>query len=84
MRQSTVQQSCTLNVSDWLRYSTFVSQGNESISLDFATQVQRIAALGFNTIELPFSFKTLLEAPPAALQTQCTVTPYSQVKVSSG
>lgn len=56
------------------------SQGDESISLDFATQVQRIISLGFNTIELPFSFKALQGGNPDEVQTECSITPYEQLK----
>lgn len=56
-------------------------QGRASISVDIATQLQRIVALGFNTIELPFSFKALAGAASVA-PTQCTLTRYQQLLVS--
>lgn len=57
-------------------------QGNTSITVDFSTQLQRIISLGFNTIELPFSFKSLLGGNPTTLPNNCTVTTYQQLKVS--
>lgn len=56
-------------------------QGDESVSVDFSTQLQRIIALGFNTIELPFSFKGLQAGAPSKIPTDCFVTPYDQILV---
>ena len=56
-------------------------QGDESISVDFATQLQRIIALGFNTVELPFSFKGLQGGSPSKIPTNCVITPYEQILV---
>lgn len=56
-------------------------QGNSSISVDVATQIQRILALGFNTIELPFSFNSLYAGVPSTIQETCNLTSYGAMKV---
>lgn len=38
----------------------------DSINQDFATQIWRIKALGFNTVRLGFTFDVRLSRPPAA------------------
>lgn len=53
------------------KYLLALLQGANSISQDFATQVQRIIALGFNSVELPFSFKALLGGSPDPIPTAC-------------
>lgn len=48
-------------------------QGSDSQTLDFATVVLRMKALGFNTIKLPFCFGTLLASSVPSYTESCTV-----------
>jgi hypothetical protein len=48
-------------------------QGSDSQTLDFATVVLRMKALGFNTIKLPFCFNTLLASSVPSYTQSCTV-----------
>ena len=48
-------------------------QGSDSQTLDFATVVRRMKALGFNTIKLPFCFGTLLASSVPSYTESCTV-----------
>lgn len=57
-------------------------QGSSSITADFSTQVQRLKALGFNAVKLPFSFKTLLSSAAAsAVPTTCATATPAQLQV---
>lgn len=48
-------------------------QGSDSQTLDFATVVLRMKALGFNTIKLPFCFNTLLASSVPSYTQSCSV-----------
>ncbi|DBA92448.1 TPA: hypothetical protein ACH3X1_002682 [Trebouxia sp. C0004] len=48
-------------------------QGSDSQTLDFATVVLRMKALGFNTIKLPFCFNTLLASSVPSYTQSCTI-----------
>ena len=49
---------------------------------DFATQVQRIIALGFNTVKVPFSFNDLYGLVPNNYTEPCTQVTAQQLQVS--
>ena len=49
---------------------------------DFATQVQRIIALGFNTVKIPFSFNDLYGLVPNNYTETCTQVTAQQLQVS--
>ena len=58
------------------------TQGASSVSADFSTQVQRMKALGFNAVKLPFSFKTLLgTGAPPKVPLKCTTATAAQIQV---
>lgn len=57
-------------------------QGASSVNADFSTQVQRMKALGFNAVKLPFSFKTLLgTGAPPKVPLKCTTATAAQIQV---
>lgn len=59
-------------------------QGSSSVSADFSTQVQRMKALGFNTVKLPFSFNTLLGgADTPNVPFKCSTATAAQIQVPS-
>eukprot|EP00891_Asterochloris_glomerata_P005014 jgi/Astpho2/5014/Aster-05948 len=49
-----------------------LDMGSTSLSRNFATQVQRIIALGFNTVKVPFSFNDLYGLVPNNYTESCT------------
>ena len=63
--------------------NTLTVQGSSAISADFATQAQRLRALGFNAVKLPFSFATLLNATGAGATTVCAAATADQLQARS-
>ncbi|BDA48966.1 probable major extracellular endoglucanase at N-terminal half [Coccomyxa sp. Obi] len=58
-------------------------QGSSSVSADFSTQVQRMKALGFNAVKLPFSFTTLLGgADTPKVPFNCSTATVAQLQAS--
>ena len=55
-------------------------QGSGAVSADFATQAQRLRALGFNAVKLPFSFATLLNATGASAPAACAAASAEQLQ----
>ena len=49
---------------------------------DFATAVQKIIALGFNTVKLPFSFPILANSQPGNVSTACATSSAQDIQVS--
>lgn len=56
-------------------------QGGSAISADFATQAQRLRALGFNAVKLPFSFATLLNATGESAPAACAAATAAELQV---
>ena len=56
-------------------------QGATTADSDFASAVQQIIALGFNTVKLPFSFTELLSTAAAPVAQQCTATSAEALQV---
>ena len=53
-----------------------------SFSQDFQVQVQRILALGFNMVKIPFSFNDLASLQPESFLLNCTLPTTAQVQAS--
>ena len=60
-----------------------MAQGNSTVQSDFATAVQQIIALGFNTVKLPFSFPNLLTSAPDPVSQKCSESSDDAIKVRS-
>lgn len=56
-------------------------QGDNTVFGDFATQVQKLVALGFNTVKLPFAFPILNNAAPGNVSTACTTSTARTIQV---
>ena len=56
--------------------------GNTSLSLDFATSVTRLAALGFNAVRIPFSFSDLQATRTRNFTRACPTATPAQLQVS--
>ena len=58
-------------------------QGGTTLSGDFAVGVQKLIALGFNTVKLPFSFNILTTAQPANVTSACSAANATALQVAS-
>ncbi|KAK9803427.1 hypothetical protein WJX72_011774 [[Myrmecia] bisecta] len=57
-------------------------QGPDSMTMDFATVIQRIQLLGFNAIRLPFSFPAIFDKAPISYTKRCTQVSPSAISAS--
>ena len=62
--------------------SMLLLQGGTTLSGDFAVGVQKLLALGFNTVKLPFSFSILTTAQPANVTSACQASNATAIQVS--
>ena len=59
------------------------SQGESSITVDFATNVQRIIALGFNAVKLPFTFAMLFAISSSKAPMTCKTASDADIQAST-